>query len=83
MQVNFSNTQCPTYGNVYCWITNPHTHFLNAVEDQIHITSHEEALDIVIHVGRLVVVIDVNRSHGFWTARLIKVFGHEGQCTCI
>jgi hypothetical protein len=34
-------------------------------------------------VGRLVVVIDVNRSHGFWTARLIKVFGHEGQCTCI
>jgi hypothetical protein len=34
-------------------------------------------------VGRLVVVIDVNPSHGFWTARLIKVFGHEGQCTCI
>ena len=26
--------------------------------------------------GRLVVVIDVNPSHGFWTARLIKVFGH-------
>ena len=26
-------------------------------------------------VGRLVVVIDVNPSHGFWTARLIKVFG--------
>jgi hypothetical protein len=25
-------------------------------------------------VGRLVVVIDVNPSHGFWTARLIKVF---------
>jgi hypothetical protein len=34
-------------------------------------------------VGRLVVVIDVNPSHGFWTARLIKVFVHEGQCTCI
>jgi hypothetical protein len=33
-------------------------------------------------VGRLVVVIDVNPSHGFWTARLMKVFGHEGQCTC-
>jgi hypothetical protein len=28
--------------------------------------------------GRLVGVIDVNPSHGFWTARLIKVFGHEG-----
>jgi hypothetical protein len=34
-------------------------------------------------VGILVVVIDVNPSHGFWTARLMKVFGHEGQCTCI
>jgi hypothetical protein len=34
-------------------------------------------------VGRLVVVIDVNPSHGFWTARLIKVFGSEGKCTCI
>jgi hypothetical protein len=33
-------------------------------------------------VGRLVVVIDVNPSHGFWTARLKKVFGHEGKCTC-
>jgi hypothetical protein len=32
-------------------------------------------------VGRLVVVIDVNPSHGFWTARLMKVFGHEGKCT--
>jgi hypothetical protein len=21
-------------------------------------------------------------SHWFWTARLMKVFGHEGQCTC-
>jgi hypothetical protein len=34
-------------------------------------------------VGRLIVVIDVNPSHGFWTipnARLIKVFGHEGKC---
>jgi hypothetical protein len=35
-----------------------------------------------IIVGRLVVVIDVNPSHGFWTARLMKVFGHEGKCTC-
>jgi hypothetical protein len=34
-------------------------------------------------VGRLIVVIDVNPSHGFWAARLIKVFGHEGKCTCI
>jgi hypothetical protein len=34
------------------------------------------------NVGRLVVVIDVNPSHGFWTARLMKVFGHEGKCTC-
>jgi hypothetical protein len=33
-------------------------------------------------VGRLVVVIDVNPSRGFWTARLMKVFGHEGKCTC-
>jgi hypothetical protein len=33
-------------------------------------------------VGRLVVVIDVNPSHGFWTAILMKVFGHEGKCTC-
>jgi hypothetical protein len=33
-------------------------------------------------IGRLVVVIDVNPSHWFWTARLMKVFGHEGKCTC-
>jgi hypothetical protein len=32
-------------------------------------------------VGRLVVVIDVNPCHGFWTARLMKVFVHQGQCT--
>ena len=32
--------------------------------------------------GRLVVVIDVNPSHWFWTARLMKVSRHEGQCTC-
>jgi hypothetical protein len=32
-------------------------------------------------VGRLVVVIDLNPSHGFCTARLMKVFGHEGKCT--
>jgi hypothetical protein len=35
---------------------------------------------IVLHFGILVVVIDVNPSNGFWTARLIKVFGHEGKC---
>jgi hypothetical protein len=34
-------------------------------------------------VGILVVFIDFNPSYGFWTARLMKVFGHEGQCTCI
>ena len=33
-------------------------------------------------VGRLVVVIDVNPSHGFLTARLMKVFEHEEKCTC-
>jgi hypothetical protein len=37
---------------------------------------------IVVVVGRLVVVIDVNPSHGFWTTRLMKLFGHEGKCTC-
>jgi hypothetical protein len=26
-------------------------------------------------------VIDVNPTHGFWNARLMKVFGHEGKCT--
>jgi hypothetical protein len=31
------------------------------------------------NVGRLVVVIDVNPSHGFWTRRLMKLFGHEGK----
>jgi predicted methyltransferase len=30
-------------------------------------------------VGRLVVVIDVNPGHGFWTEILMKVFGHEGK----
>ena len=32
--------------------------------------------------GKLVVVIDVNPSHWFWTPRLMKVFAHEWQCTC-
>ena len=40
-------------------------------------------LNAQVTVGRLIVVIDVNPSHGFWTTRLIKVFGHEGKCTCI
>jgi hypothetical protein len=30
-------------------------------------------------VGRLVVVIDVNPSHGFWTRKLMKLFGNEGK----
>jgi hypothetical protein len=38
--------------------------------------------NFVCIVGRFVVVIDVNPSHGFWTTRLMKVFGHEGKCTC-
>jgi hypothetical protein len=41
-----------------------------------------EMLRRVPLVGRLVVVIDVNPSHGFWTTRLMKLFGHEGKCTC-
>ena len=32
-----------------------------------------------VFVGRLVVVIDVNPSHGFWTRRLMRLFGHEGK----
>jgi hypothetical protein len=36
-------------------------------------------LSVVKLVGRLVVVIDVNPSHGFWTRRLMKLFGHEGK----
>jgi hypothetical protein len=32
--------------------------------------------------GRLVVFIDVNPSHWFWTPILMKVFGHEGKYTC-
>jgi hypothetical protein len=46
----------------------PHVEYLGQVAEKI--------------VGRLVVVIDVNPSHWFWTTRLMKVFGHEGQCTC-
>jgi hypothetical protein len=34
---------------------------------------------VIVNVGRLVVVIDVNPSHWFWTSRLMKVFGHEGK----
>jgi len=34
---------------------------------------------VTLSVGRLVVVIDVNPSHGFWTTRLMKLFGHEGK----
>jgi predicted methyltransferase len=33
----------------------------------------------ILDVGRLVVVIDVNPSHGFWTKILMKLFGHEGK----
>jgi hypothetical protein len=42
----------------------------------------EQEHDLPDIVGRLVVVIDVNPSHGFWTAKLMKVFGHEEKCTC-
>jgi hypothetical protein len=35
-----------------------------------------------LSIGRFVVVIDVNPSHWFWTTRLMKVFEHEGKCTC-
>jgi hypothetical protein len=41
-----------------------------------------QILGDLLSVGRLVVVIDVNPSHGFWTTRLMKLFGHEGKCTC-
>jgi hypothetical protein len=41
------------------------------------------AICCIVLVARLVVVIDVNPSHGFWTVRLMKIFGHEGQNTCI
>ena len=34
-------------------------------------------IDRVPSVGILVVVIDVNPSHGFWTRRLMKLFEHE------
>ena len=37
--------------------------------------------EVEVGVGRLVVVIDVNPSHGFWTTRLMKLFGHEGKWT--
>jgi hypothetical protein len=47
---------------------------------EIHYNSHKWSNEDF--VGRLVVVIDVNPSHGFWTARLLKVFGNEGKCTC-
>ena len=63
---------------------------VSTLEDQKNLDKHtmDELYGIVIayemrtgqeNVGILVVVIDVNPSHGFWTARLIKVFGHEGQ----
>jgi hypothetical protein len=40
---------------------------------------HVSLSTIKVLVGRLVVVIDVNPSHGFWTRRLVKLFGHEGK----
>jgi hypothetical protein len=54
---------------------------------KIHKGSLEEGKNTITNtkekgVGRLVVVIDVNPSHGFWTTRLMKLFGHEGKCTC-
>jgi hypothetical protein len=60
--------------------------FVNYIMENIikFIISHVLNMDnvtILLSVGRLVVVIDVNPSHWFWTTRLMKVFGHEGQCT--
>jgi hypothetical protein len=43
------------------------------------ISFHNEPSIYLKYVGRLVVVIDVNPSHGFWTRRLMKLFGHEGK----
>jgi hypothetical protein len=34
-------------------------------------------------VGILIVVIDFNPSHRFWTPDLMNIFGHEGQYKCI
>jgi hypothetical protein len=43
-------------------------------------TIHPWVFYLDVHFfGRLVVVIDVNPSHGFWTTRLMKAFGHEGK----
>ena len=50
-------------------------------ENERESSCHEDSnVDVV---GRSVVAIDFNPSHGFWTTRLMKVFRHEGQCTCI
>jgi hypothetical protein len=39
---------------------------------------HDPTADSSNIVGRLVVVIDVNPIHWFWTQILMKVFGYEG-----
>jgi hypothetical protein len=53
------------------------------VLDRVGPIAYRLTLPPTVNVGRFIVVIDVNPSHGFWIARLIKVFGHEGKCTCI
>jgi hypothetical protein len=50
-------------------------------KDHLYLCKNSQLKQKVL-VGRLVVVIDVNPSHGFWTTRLMKLFGHEGKCTC-
>jgi hypothetical protein len=55
-------------------------HMLWLVNDFIEFGCYDMLCHVII--GRLVVVIDVNPSHGFWTTRLMKLFGHEGKCTC-
>jgi hypothetical protein len=44
-----------------------------------NVIGHGKVCPKILYVGRLVVVIDVNPSHGFWTRRLMKLFGHEGK----
>jgi hypothetical protein len=58
---------------IHCWNTSSLKEIGNGLGQYI---DRADPKDIV---GRLVVVIDVNPSHGFWTTRLMKLFGHEGK----
>jgi hypothetical protein len=55
------------------WVKGTPLHFI------IDSGSQKSLILTEVVVGRLVVVIDVNPSHGFWTRRLMKLFGHEGK----